>query len=111
HAFNMTSIQRLLLLALFFLQAAVFSQSRTIKGLVTDSAGAPLEGVSVTVRGTHKAVVTNTEGKFALSAGNPEAVLEFSYVGYLPKEVPAGAGEALTIALTSRGGQMNDVVV
>jgi len=82
----MKAILRLLLLALFFLPVAVFSQSRTIKGFVTDSAGAPLEGVSVTVKGTHKSVVTNAEGRFTISTGSPGAILEFSYVGYISRK-------------------------
>jgi len=107
----MKAIQRLLLLALFLIPAAVFSQSGPVKGVVTDSAGAPIEGVSVTVKGSHKAVVTNAEGRFTISTTSPGAILEFSYVGYLSKEVPAGDGTAVTVTLTSRGGQMNDVVV
>jgi TonB-linked SusC/RagA family outer membrane protein len=107
----MKAIQRLLLLALFFIPAAVFSQSGTVKGLVTDSTGAPIEGVSVTVKGSHKAVVTNAEGRFTISSVHPDAILEFTYVGYISREVPAGDGTAMAVTLTSRGGQMNDVVV
>jgi TonB-dependent starch-binding outer membrane protein SusC len=107
----MKAIQRLLLLALFFIPAAVFSQSGPAKGIVTDSAGAPIEGVSVTVKGTHNVVITNADGRFTIPAVRPDAILEFSYVGYISKEVPAGDGTALTIALSSKGGQMNDVVV
>jgi TonB-dependent starch-binding outer membrane protein SusC len=107
----MNAILRLFLLALFFTPAAVFSQSGTIKGIVTDSAGAPIEGVSVTVKGTHKSVVTNAAGRFTISTGHPDAILEFSYVGYISKEMAAGDGTALTVTMSSRGGQMNDVVV
>ncbi len=107
----MKAILRLLLLALFFIPAAVFAQSRTIKGLVTDATGSPLSGVSVTVNGTHKSVLTDADGHFSITTGNPDAILEFSYVGYAAKEVPTGDGKPLTIALASKGGQMNDVVV
>ena len=107
----MKAIQRLLLLALFFIPAAVFSQSGPAKGIVTDSAGAPIEGVSVTVKGTHKSVITNADGRFTIPAVHSDAILEFSYVGYISKEVPAGDGTAVTVTLISRGGQMNDVVV
>jgi len=85
----MKAILRLLLLTLFFIPAAVFSQSGIIKGMVTDSAGSPIEGVSVTVKGTHKSVVTNAAGRFTISMGHPDAILEFSYVGYVSKEMPA----------------------
>src|SRR6202034_2309695 len=82
-----------------------------LKGIVTDENGAPLAGVSVMVKGSHKAVLTDAEGRYTISVNSEAAVLQFSYVGYAPQDISAGDQKTLTVALTSRGGQMNDVVV
>lgn len=108
----MKAILRLFLLAILFSPAAVFAQSsHTLKGVVTDESGAPLAGVSVMVKGSHKAVVTDGEGRYSISVSGTDALLEFSYVGYASQELKAGDGKKLTVVLASKGGQMNDVVV
>ena len=108
----MKCIQPFLLLATLFLPFVLSAQStRTLKGVVTDDTNAPMAGVSVTIKGTHKAVVTDAQGRFAISAGGPNTTLEFSYVGYTNMEINAGDERTFSVSLTARGGQMNDVVV
>ena len=108
----MKAIQRLLFLALLFLQTMAYAQSaHVLKGVVTDDNGTPLAGVSVMVKGSHKAVITDAEGRYSISVNSPETILQFSYVGYTPQDITAGDQKTLTVALASRGGQMNDVVV
>jgi TonB-linked SusC/RagA family outer membrane protein len=107
----MKLIPRFLLLALIF-PAVLFAQSsRTVKGVVTDESNTPLSGVSISVKGTHKAAVSDADGKFSLSVSGSEATLQFSYVGYATKEVTAGDAATLTVTLSGKGSQMNDVVV
>jgi iron complex outermembrane receptor protein len=106
----MKAILRFLFLALF--PVALYSQSnKTVKGVVTDENKNPLSGVSVTVKGTRKATVTDADGKFSLSVPGSDAMLVFSYVGYSAREVAAGDGGTLAVSLSGRGSQMNDVVV
>src|ERR1700743_687371 len=106
----MKAILRFLFLALF--PVALYSQSnKTVKGVVTDENKNPLSGVSVTVKGTRKATVTDADGRFSLSVPGSDAMLVFSYVGYSAREVAAGDGETLAVSLSGRGSQMNDVVV
>jgi TonB-dependent SusC/RagA subfamily outer membrane receptor len=108
----MTCIQRFLLLAILFLPLVLMAQStRMLKGVVTDENNAPMAGVSVTIKGTHKTVVTDAQGRFSISAGGPNTTLQFSYVGYTNMEVNTGDERTFSVSLTSHGGQMNDVVV
>ncbi len=82
---------------------------QTISGLVIDGGtGSPLPGVSVTLKGSTTATVTNEEGKFQLNVA-AGAILLFSYVGYEPKEVPASAN--MTIDLLQSEGGLDEVVV
>ena len=108
----MKAIQRLFFSAFLVLSVVAHAQSpQTIKGTVTDENNTPLSGVSIMVKGSHKAVTTDADGRYSIVVNNPEDLLQFSYVGYIVKEVRAGNGKTLIVALASRGGQMSDVVV
>ena len=61
-------------------------QKKTISGKVTDSSGATLPGVSVIVKGTTIGVITDNEGKYALSNVPENATLQFSFVGMKMQE-------------------------
>ena len=60
----------------------------TVKGLVTDSHGEPVTGVTVVVKGTTNGTVTDLEGKYSLNvpAGS---ILSFSYIGMKSQEIKA----------------------
>ena len=108
----MKSILRFLLAALLFTPVVVSAQSpRILKGVVTDENNAPLAGVSVAVKGTRKAVVTNAQGQFSINVGGAGVTLEISYVGYTSTEIQAGDERTFSVSLHATGGQMNDVVV
>src|SRR5882762_1930586 len=61
---------------------------RDITGSITDTTGKPISGASVVVKGSRKGAVTNAAGVFALSDVDDNAILVFSYVGYIIREVP-----------------------
>jgi len=81
----------------------------TIKGTVSDLSG-PLPGVSVTVKNTNKGAVTNTDGSFTVQA-EKEAVLVFSMIGYLTKEVSVDNQTTINVVLESSVNTLEDVVV
>ena len=68
-----------------------------LKGRVVNEKGEPLEGVTVAVKGTKKATVTNSDGSFSIDA-NVNELLEFTYVGYGTKQIRV-TGEAVTISV------------
>lgn len=61
-------------------------QQQSISGVVTGSDGETLVGVHVRVKGTNKATLTDSNGRYSINAGKGE-VLEFSYIGYEKQEV------------------------
>ncbi len=81
-----------------------------VKGSVKDESGAPLPGVSVSIKGTTKGTQTDADGRFNLDAKAGD-VLVFSYIGYLKKEVPVGSELVFAITLTSDSKNLNEVVV
>ncbi|HEY6899897.1 MAG TPA: TonB-dependent receptor [Puia sp.] len=79
-----------------------------ISGTVTDSAGRPLEGVTVMVKGSKKGVSTNAKGQFTIEA-EPGAKLVFSSAGYLQQEITASV--AMNVNLRENGRMLEEVFV
>jgi len=81
-----------------------------IRGFVRDSTGQPLQGVTVSIKGSKTATLTDADGKFTLST-KPGDVLLFTLIGYGSKEVTVtGAGD-LTIELSGEAKNLNEAVV
>lgn len=87
---------RLLLLFFAVGQQAVWGQDvslfRTISGKVIDRESKErLAFVSVELAGTNVATITNTDGEFSLKIplSDDKAEIEFSYIGYLSRKLPA----------------------
>jgi len=88
-----------------------FLPPSTVKGKVTDSKNAALEGVSVTIKGTRRGVTTNAAGVFSLPNVPENATLIFSYTGFTLKEVPVSGQTEVNISLVELVVGLNDVVV
>ena len=99
-----------LLLILFSFSSRAQSQSIKVNGIVTGKTdGLPLDGVTVSVKGSAKATQTHTGGKFEISA-SPKDILQFSFIGYQPVELPASE-TPLQVSLEQAKGSLNEVVV
>ncbi len=88
----------------------VVRQEQTIRGTVTNEAGQPLAGVTVTIKGTIAGGTTNEEGRFVIEA-QPNAVLVFSYVGYAPLEVPINSRNDINVVLQEDTQELGEVIV
>jgi len=111
------TIQRLLakmasftLLCVLFTQAA-FSQAKTVSGTVTDDKGVPLQGATVTVKGTKNGTSTSADGKFTISVPSNASTLVVSSVGFAPQEVAVANQTTFSISLVASQANLNEVVV
>lgn len=86
-------------------------ESRTVKGLVTDGAGVPIPGVNVVIKGTTTGVVTGSDGSYSISVPNDEAVLVFSFIGFVAQEVSVGNQTQINITLSEDTREIEEVVV
>ena len=83
-----------------------------VTGTVTDmSTGEPLPGVNIIIKGTSTGVITNTEGKFSIDVPGSDAILVFSYVGYLPEEVSVGNQSVINVSLSPNIKLLDEIVV
>lgn len=78
-------------------------------GTVTDERGQPLSGVSVFVKGSSKATITNNKGVFAFRVPEDDAILVFSYIGYKTKEVSVAA--QMNVSLEPDPAKLDEVMV
>lgn len=88
-------------------------QINKIRGVVYAEAGTGLPGVSVSLKGTSTAVMTNAGGEFEITLPDnmQNGVLVFSSIGYEIKEYPFYNTEDVTIFLKAASVQLENVVV
>lgn len=86
-------------------------QPSTVSGTVTNSLGVPLNGVSIQKKDGKMLGLSATDGKFNVNINAASAILVFSEVGYLNKEVSVTAGQDIKVQLDSTDNALNDVVV
>lgn len=88
------------------------AESGNVTGVVVDSEGEPLIGVTVMVKGTTTGTATDIDGQFSVMAKAGQELV-FSYVGYTPKtiKVEAGRFNLGNVTLTEDSQNLSDVVV
>jgi TonB-dependent starch-binding outer membrane protein SusC len=82
-----------------------------VHGRVTDSTGAPLEGVNVSVKGTKKGATTGANGEFVLKDVQGDAELVFSSVGYEVRMVKLGGRQDIRVEMHVAAQSLVDAVV
>jgi len=92
-------------------KASLQSFDQTITGTVTDESGSGLPGVSILVKGTQRGTTTDAGGKYKIDVANGDAVLVFSFVGYLLQEVAVGNQSQISISLKIDTKTLDEVVV
>jgi TonB-linked SusC/RagA family outer membrane protein len=84
---------------------------RIVRGTVADERNTPLPGVSVVVKNTQRGTTTDSNGAFEVDVPNDQAVLVFSFVGYLKQEISVGNQSRITLQLKPDENALNEVVV
>lgn len=81
-----------------------------ISGVVVDTNGTPLIGVSIIIKGTSKGVTTDIDGKFNIDA-DINSTLIFSYVGMKSTNVVIKNNRPLHIVMHEDSKMMDEIVV
>ena len=100
------------LFVLILMSPALAAQQNEWSGQVLDEQlNEPLIGVTVTVKGTNVATITNLDGRFSIRATSNQ-VLQFSYIGYTKIEVKLAPDLILTkVFLKENLKTLDEVVV
>jgi TonB-linked SusC/RagA family outer membrane protein len=87
-------------------------QQIVITGKVTSGAtGESLPGVNIIEKGTLNGTVTNIDGTYTLGVSSEEAVLVFSFIGYLTEEIEVGDQTNIDMQLIEDIQKLDEVVV
>ena len=86
------------------------AQEVNISGVVIDNEGLTMPGVTVSVKGTSTGTITDMDGKYSLNS-QKGAVLVFSFIGYITKEVKVGDEYTINITLAPSTIGLDEVVV
>lgn len=108
----MRKILRLILPILLIGGNTAFAQS-LITGVIKDSAGEPLAGATIEIKGTTVYAVADVNGQFRLEAREKlPIVLVIRFVGFAPQEIPVAeiSAAALDIILIN-DNLLNEIVV
>src|SRR5690606_37807930 len=86
-------------------------QNREIEGTVNDQAGAPLEGVTVSVPKTTIGTKTGTDGRYTITVPGESTSLKFTLLGYDSLVVSIGTEATINATLTQTVSDLEEVVV
>jgi iron complex outermembrane recepter protein len=86
-----------------------FAQKETIKGIIKDTKGNALEGVTIKVEASKAVTTSSKNGSFSIAA-NASDVLEFSSIGFESKKQLA-VGNSMNIILTASTSDLQDVIL
>jgi TonB-linked SusC/RagA family outer membrane protein len=116
---NASFIPKLLLVLLtFFASDAPLSASDVntqdgiiLKGHVSDQNNAPLQGASISIKGTTIGTIADKDGAFILKVPNADVTLTISFQGYISQEIPVKNHRAFDIKLEPAANTLKEVAV
>ncbi len=88
-----------------------YDQQITIKGKVVDSNGYPLPGVNIVEKGTSNGAITDLDGNYTIFVNDQNAILSFSFIGYLTEEIEVAGKTTIDVALLEDVTALEEVVV
>ena len=100
-------------IALFMIfSQTVISQETTITGTIRDgSTNDPLVGASIVIKGSSFGTVSDFNGEYSLLVRDPQAVLVFSYTGYITEEKPVAGKTVVDVSLNTDVTTLDDIVI
>ena len=90
---------------------SVVEAQRTITGVVTDTKGEPLYGVTIRENEANNTAVTDINGQFNINVSTDAAVLVFRYMGMEPYKASAKGKNTLTVKMAEQTTQLAEAVV
>lgn len=87
------------------------SKDITITGKVTDDKSIALPGVSVKIKNTNSAVITNPNGDYTIKVPDENSTLVYSFLGFATQERTVAKNTVINISLKEQNQGLNEVVV
>lgn len=87
-----------------------FSQIE-VKGKVTDETGKALPGVTILEKGTNNGTITDMSGEYVVLVNDSNAVLLFSFIGYLQEEIKVKNKRTIDVTMVPEVMCLEETVV
>ena len=90
----------------------LFQQQQKVKiiGKVTDENGDPLPGVTITVLGTTRGVITDKDGTYSIEV-QPSDKLTFSFVGMESQIISIGKQKVIDVKMKEKSEELEEITV
>lgn len=85
-------------------------QNNRVKGKVTDTNGEPLPGVTISVAGTPRGVITDIDGTYTIEV-RPADKLIFSFIGMDNQTIEVGSNTIIDVILRDRSEMLEEVQI
>ena len=85
-------------------------QQNTVRGKVVDQQGGPLPGVTITIEGTPRGVITDIDGTYTINA-QPSDKLIFSFVGMESQVITVGNQATINVILSEKIDELEEVTI
>jgi TonB-linked SusC/RagA family outer membrane protein len=83
---------------------------KTVTGTVVDAKGEPLPGVTITLEGKTKGVITDSDGNYSIEISANDKLL-FSYIGMETQTIEVGDRKTINVTLQEKFSELEEVVV
>ncbi|WP_316793918.1 TonB-dependent receptor [Pedobacter frigoris] len=93
------------------LKVRVAERAADIRGRVVDAQGKGIPGVTIRIKGETGGATTNSNGDFSIAATSTNAVLVFSYTGFITQEIPVNGQTTLNVTLQEAVDELSEVLV
>ncbi|WP_372772235.1 carboxypeptidase-like regulatory domain-containing protein [Mangrovibacterium sp.] len=103
-------MKKIVTIFLWFISVSVFAQTQNITGRVIDSAGEPLPGATIVVKGATTGTTTDIDGNYKLPNVSVESILVFSFVGMVSQEIKVGNRSTISVTLVADAIGLDEVV-
>jgi TonB-linked SusC/RagA family outer membrane protein len=104
--------KKLATLAMFcFAVCACYAQTSVSGKITSGEDSSPIPGANILVKGSNAGTISDADGNYSITTPSADAVLVFSFVGYLTQEVAVGGKTTIDVTLPTDAKQLSEVVV
>ncbi len=96
----------------FLMTNLAIGQVKKISGRITDAADdSGIPGASISIKGTTRGVISDSEGKYSIETNNTNDVIVVSFLGFKTQERPIGSQSIINFSLISDAMALDEFVV
>lgn len=103
-------MKKILSLLLIMIPIAIYAQTGTVKGRITDPSNNPLPGVNITIKGTTTGTISDSRGEYSIEIDQNQTLV-YSFIGMDKQEVIYSGQPSIDVVLTETLSSLEEVVV